>query len=131
MTRLVSRSLHCGGQSGVGGSGQVATTAKVPFRFLELEMPKSYTDLWSQITCWEHLVLAYKKCRRRQRFKKPAIEFYFEWESNLIRLQNELASESWEPGEYHNFPISDPKPRLISVAPFRDRIVHHAIVNVL
>ncbi|MCU0485839.1 MAG: hypothetical protein MUC85_06965 [Anaerolineales bacterium] len=32
---------------------------------------------------------------------------------------------------YHNFHISVPKPRLISAAPFRDRVVHHALMNII
>ena len=47
------------------------------------------------------------------------------------QLQDELRTGTWQPGSYFNFRISDPKPRLISAAPFRDRIVHHAVVNVL
>jgi RNA-directed DNA polymerase len=34
-------------------------------------------------------------------------------------------------GTYRNFRILDPKPREISAAPFRDRVVHHALTRVL
>ncbi|MCY2967454.1 MAG: reverse transcriptase/maturase family protein [Planctomycetota bacterium] len=49
----------------------------------------------------------------------------------MLRLQDELRTGTWQPGAYYNFRIRDPKPRLISAAPFRDRVVHHAVVNVL
>jgi len=52
-----------------------------------------------------------------------------EW--NLIRLQEELATERWHPGGYTEFWIRDPKERLISAAPYPDRVVHHALMNVL
>ena len=52
-----------------------------------------------------------------------------EWE--LLRLQRELRDGSYQPGAYRRFLIRDPKPRLISAAPFRDRIVHHALTQVL
>lgn len=52
-------------------------------------------------------------------------------EPECFRLAAELADGSWQPGQYHTFTIREPKPRLISAAPFRDRVVHHALVAVL
>ena len=52
-----------------------------------------------------------------------------EWE--LIGLQRELVDGSYQPGRYRTFEIREPKPRLISAAPFRDRVVHHALTQVL
>jgi retron-type reverse transcriptase len=49
----------------------------------------------------------------------------------LFALQKELASQTYIPGDYRYFTISDPKKRIISVALFRDRVVHHALVQVL
>ncbi len=52
-------------------------------------------------------------------------------EDNLIGLQQELETGTWQPGEYYSFRIRDPKERLISAAPFRDRVVHHALCNLI
>jgi retron-type reverse transcriptase len=52
-------------------------------------------------------------------------------EDELIRLQRRLMMQSWRPGGYHSFRILDPKPRLVSAAPFADRVIHHALCNVL
>jgi len=49
----------------------------------------------------------------------------------LLRLQEELRAFSYSPGPYRQFPIRDPKPRLISAAPYRDRVVHHALCSVI
>jgi len=49
----------------------------------------------------------------------------------LIELQDELRSFRYRPGSYANFYIHEPKKRLISAAPFRDRVVHHALCNVI
>ena len=38
---------------------------------------------------------------------------------------------SYQPGPYRTFTILEPKPRRISAAPFRDRVVHHALTRVL
>jgi retron-type reverse transcriptase len=49
----------------------------------------------------------------------------------LVKLQQELANESYQPGAYEHFTIHEPKERLISAAPFRDRVVHHALCQVI
>ena len=45
----------------------------------------------------------------------------------MLRLQEELLNKTYRPGPYHSFYIHEPKKRLISAAPFRDRVVHHAL----
>ncbi|MDX1979880.1 MAG: RNA-directed DNA polymerase [Bryobacteraceae bacterium] len=52
-------------------------------------------------------------------------------ESELVRLRRELMDGSYRPGPYREFQLLEPKPRLISAAPFRDRVVHHALTQVL
>lgn len=94
-------------------------------------MVKSHANLWPSLTAWENLVLAYRKCRKRKRYKAPATAFDINWEVNLLQLQQELIDGRYAPGPYRHFWIVDPKLRKISAAPFRDRIVHHALVNVL
>ncbi len=94
-------------------------------------MAKTFRNLWPQIVSWDNLVLAYRKCRRRKRNKLDAVRFDFEWESNLLELQQRLLGGSYQPGPYRHFLIYDPKRRKISAAPFVDRVVHHAVVNVL
>ena len=94
-------------------------------------MAKTYRNLWPQVVCWENLCLAYRKCRRRKRHKPDAVRFDFAWESELLRLQRDLVAGTYAPGPYRHFLIHDPKRRTISAAPFRDRVVHHAVVNVL
>jgi RNA-directed DNA polymerase len=46
-------------------------------------------------------------------------------------LQQELLTRTYRPGPYDTFIVHDKKPRLISAAPFRDRVVHHALCNVI
>jgi retron-type reverse transcriptase len=58
-----------------------------------------------------------------------AFNLNLEWE--LLKLQRELSSGSYRPGPYRTFMVSDPKPRHISAAPFRDRVVHHALTRVV
>jgi len=92
---------------------------------------KTYRGLWPLVVSWENLVEAYRRCRRRKRSKPEAAAFEFAWESELLNLQRELIDGTYTPGEYVNFYIFEPKQRKISAAPFRDRVVHHAVVRVL
>jgi hypothetical protein len=92
---------------------------------------KRYRDLYRQVACFENLYLAYCKAARGKRGQPNVAAFEFDLEGNLARLQDELASHAYRPGAYHSFTISDPKRRLVSAAPFRDRVVHHALCNVI
>ena len=50
---------------------------------------------------------------------------------NLRSIQHKLALRQWLPGEYNTFTIHEPKERMITAAPFEDRVVHHAIMNIV
>ena len=54
--------------------------------------------------------------------------FFLDLEGELLKLQAELRDGRYQPGPYRQFWIRDRKPRLISAAPFRDRVVHHAVM---
>lgn len=86
-----------------------------------------YPQLWD----WENLYLAYRKARKGKRSRPPAAGFEFNLESNLIGLQQALRDKSYTPGQYSSFYIHEPKRRLISAAPFADRVVHHALCNII
>jgi hypothetical protein len=92
---------------------------------------KTYRNLYPQVYAWENLELAYRRARRGKRAKRPAADFEFERERNLVELQQELRERTYRPGSYRSFVIHEPKRRLISAAPFRDRVVHHALCNVI
>nr|MBA3534370.1 RNA-dependent DNA polymerase [Ardenticatenales bacterium] len=74
---------------------------------------------------------AFQKAARGKRGKVTVATFEYDLEQNLFALQQELQTGSYHPGPYSNFYIHDPKRRLISAAPFRDRVVHHALVNIM
>jgi hypothetical protein len=57
--------------------------------------------------------------------------FEYRLEDNLSQLQEELRTQSYQPGPYSSFYIHEPKRRLISAAPFRDRVAHHALCNLI
>ncbi len=92
---------------------------------------KRHKHLFEEICSLENLHLAYLKARKGKQ-SKPAVEaFTFHLESELLKLQQGLSSETYLPGQYRQFHVYESKKRLISAAPFRDRVVHHAICNVI
>ncbi len=94
-------------------------------------MPTQVTGSYADIYSWENLYSAWRKAARGKRMRGPAAVFEYRLEDNLIRLQEELAEERYQPGAYASFTIHEPKRRLISAAPFRDRVVHHALCNII
>ena len=94
-------------------------------------MLKTYKNLYTKIINFENLVLAAKKASLGKGYKYPVMQFNFNLEDNLIQLNKELKNKNYKPGSYRSFYIYEPKKRLISAAPFRDRVVHHAICNII
>ena len=94
-------------------------------------MGKRFDRLWPQLVSFDNLYLAYRKAARGKRSRPAAAAFEYRLEENLLALQQELKHAAYRPGAYASFLIHDPKRRLISAAPFRDRVVHHALVNVI
>jgi retron-type reverse transcriptase len=92
---------------------------------------KTYRNLYPQVCSFENLYLAYRAARRGKRAHAGVAAFEYDQERELLQLRDELQAQTWRPGPYHSFYIHDPKRRLISAAPFRDRVVHHALVNVI
>ncbi len=92
---------------------------------------KSFNNLYNQIYSFDNLHLAYLKARKNKRYKKEVLEFSANLEERLIELQNELIWEIYKPGRYREFFVHDPKTRLILSLPFRDRVIHQALYNIV
>jgi hypothetical protein len=92
---------------------------------------RRYGGLWDRLVSWENLLLAARKARRGKRDRACVQRFEFDLERKLLALQRELCEGTYRPGPFRTHWITRPKPRLISAAPYRDRVVHHALMNVL
>lgn len=88
-------------------------------------------SLYAQIIGWSNLLLAYRKAARHKRGKSSAAGFEHQLADHLLVVQDDLTQFTYQPGEYVHFTIHDPKTRKISAAPFRDRVVHHALCNII
>ena len=94
-------------------------------------MPAKARDLFDEIASFPALLQAARKAARGKRAKPGAAAFLANLEPEVLRLERELSSGSYGPGRYTVIQIRDPKHRTVSAAPFRDRVVHHALCAVV
>lgn len=94
-------------------------------------MPKRFNNLFPQIASFENLFAAWEAAQRGKRRRPDVAAFERHLEPNLLQLERELLAGRYQPGRYRSFYIREPKRRKISAAPFRDRVVHHALVRVI
>jgi len=87
--------------------------------------------LYETLCSKENIELAFKNARKRKTLKPYVIEFEKYLEQNLAILQYELLTQTYRPKALTTFILRDPKTRKISKANFRDRIVHHAICQII
>ena len=77
------------------------------------------------------LVTAYKKCRQGKKPSNAQIRFESRLGNELLTLFEEIKRKSYQPKPYHCFSVTHPKPREIFAAHFRDRLIHHCILEKL
>ncbi len=94
-------------------------------------MVKRVGHLWEPLTSFNNLLAAAHESARRKRFEPAVAAFHFGLETELWRLHHELKNGTYVPGPYTEFYVHEPKKRMISAAPYRDRVVHHALTRVL
>lgn len=87
----------------------------------------NYNNLCSQ----ENLDLAFRKARRGKTLKPYVIEFENNLKDNLHQLRIELLMQTYKPRPLTTFILRDPKTRKISKSDFRDRVIHHAVCNII
>ncbi len=92
---------------------------------------KRYNNLYSKIYNFENLLLAAKKAERGKRYEKSTLKFNYNLEREILELKRLLETETYQPGEYKVFFVQESKKRMISAAPYRDRVVHHALCNII
>jgi hypothetical protein len=91
----------------------------------------SQAPAFARLIAWGNLLQAYRQAARGKRGGNSAARFEYQLADRLLDLQDDLQSRRYQPGPYLHFAIHEPKQRTISAAPFRDRVVHHALCNVI
>ena len=93
-------------------------------------MARKERNLFDNIASFPALHAAALRAARGKRGKPGAAAFLANLEKEILRLQRELCSGRYRPGRYKIIEVFDPKHRIVSAAPFRDRVVHHALCAV-
>ncbi len=92
---------------------------------------KTYNNLYELIYRMNNLLLAWRKARKGKTKRRDVIEFEKNIEKNLVELHYEIKSKTYSPKPLTTFTLRDPKTRRISKADFRDRVVHHSLINII
>jgi retron-type reverse transcriptase len=92
---------------------------------------KTHNRFFQKVCSFENLLSAARKAQRGKRFQDQVSAFNFHLERELYQLQTELQTQTYRPGPYYEFHVYEPKLRKISAAPYRDRVVHHALCNII
>ena len=88
-------------------------------------------NLFEKICSIQNLHESFYKASKGKRQSAEYLKFRQNAGKKLEELRQVLLQGIYTAGAYRQFTIIDPKERVISAAPFKDRIVHHAIINVL
>ena len=86
--------------------------------------------LYRHIAEWDNLLIAFYNAARGKRLKPDVALYEKNLYENLKTLQTHLINQTVSLGNYRFFKIYDPKERLICAAPFEERVLHHAIINI-
>jgi retron-type reverse transcriptase len=86
---------------------------------------------YARVYDYENLYQAYLLASKQKHYRTSVLEFSYNLEENLIELQNELIWKTYKVGTYRHFTLHEPKERLVSALPFKDRIIQHALCNVI
>ena len=94
-------------------------------------MRKPAADLFDRITTFDTLWWAARRARRGKRRSAATAEFEHRLEPAMLALQDTRRSGAFRFGNYREFTVRQPVLRSIRAAPYRDRVVHHAICRYL
>lgn len=92
---------------------------------------KTFNRLYEKVCSLENLKLAFNRARKGKGKKNYVIKFEANLEKELLQLKKELETLAYKPRPLKTFVIRDPKTRVISASHFRDRVVHHAVCNII
>jgi len=92
---------------------------------------RRFKRLYPLIYSFDNLYVAYLKARKGRRYDADVLRFSSRLEDALITLYRDLETGTYRTGKYRTFVVHEPKRREVAALPFRDRVAHHAICNVI
>jgi retron-type reverse transcriptase len=94
-------------------------------------MPTTINNIADKIYNFENLESAVHAVGKGKSMHGEYLAFMANYEENIITLQNELIWKTYVPGKCSKFVVFEPKRREITAPRIRDRIVHHALVQII
>ena len=76
-----------------------------------------------------NLYAAHTRACRGKMHKREVVEFELSLAQNLVRLREELLSQTYDLAGYYHFVVTDPKRRDVHALHYRDRVVQHALCD--
>ncbi len=92
---------------------------------------KKIRGIYAKVISKENLYRSAYMASRGRRYRDSAADFNFSLEEEIDRLHKQLLRKTYRHGRYRLFTIYDPKERNIAAAPFKDRVVHHAVHDII
>ncbi len=116
------------GNNNLNNNGRFVGIAHTVPRHLQM---RTYTSLWEELCSYKNLETAFKKARKHKTLKPYVIKFQKDIKENLFQLKKELLLHTYKPRPLKTFILRDPKTRKISKSDFRDRVIHHTLINII
>lgn len=92
---------------------------------------EKYEDIYSEICSLKNLMKAWINAKKGKTKRRYVKRFQRNLRNNLLKLREELTNQTYKPCSLKTFILRDPKTRKISKSAFRDRVVHHALCNLI
>lgn len=92
-------------------------------------MPKKIKNCFDKNLTFQKFIEAHNRARKHKTSKNEVITFEINLENNITNLLNSIKNNNYRVGNYFQFKIYEPKERIISALPYRDRVVHQWYVE--
>lgn len=92
---------------------------------------KRVGNIFESVCSFDNLLMAAQRAQRAKRYRPEVLRFNLRLEDNLVELGRELRESRYRPAGHRHFRVYEPKERWISATPYRDRVVHHAVCNII
>ena len=95
-------------------------------------MPKRIGNIFEEKLKFDKMLRAYKRASKEKHENKEVVLFKMNLATNITNMLLDIYKDRYVIGNYRKFKIYEPKERLIYRLPYYpDRIVHHAIMNIM
>lgn len=92
---------------------------------------KRYGYLYERVHSTENLYSAFHNAQKNKSKRKEVLDFAANLKENILEIQHELITQTYQVSPYQTFIQNEPKTRVIYKLPFKDRVVHWAIMQVI